>query len=38
MSEEGWWSGDLYLRRYVRDLEMVVSADDLTCPGDDLVE
>ena len=29
MSDEGWWSGDLHLRRYVRDLEMVVSADDL---------
>ncbi len=29
MSDEGWWSGDMYLRRYVRDLEMVMSADDL---------
>ena len=29
MSEEGWWSGDLHLRRYVRDLELIVSADDL---------
>jgi hypothetical protein len=29
MSEEGWWSGDLHLRRNVRDLPMIVSADDL---------
>ena len=29
MSGEGWWSGDLYLRRDVRDLELVMLADDL---------
>jgi len=29
MSDEGWWSGDLYLRRNVRDLETIISADDL---------
>ena len=29
MSDEGWWSGDLHLRRYVRDLELIMSADDL---------
>ena len=29
MSDEGWWSGDLHLRRNVRDLETVISADDL---------
>ena len=29
MSDEGWWSGDLHLRRNVRDLEMIMSADDL---------
>jgi hypothetical protein len=29
MSEEGWWSGDMYVRRNVRDLELIVSADDL---------
>jgi hypothetical protein len=29
MSEEGWWSGDLHLRRNLRDLEMVMLADDL---------
>jgi hypothetical protein len=29
MSDEGWWSGDLHLRRDIRDLEMVMSADDL---------
>ncbi|MEI8374938.1 MAG: hypothetical protein WCJ35_19110 [Planctomycetota bacterium] len=29
MSEEGWWSGDLHLRRSIRDLEMVMLADDL---------
>ncbi len=29
MSSEGWWSGDLHLRRNTRDLEMVMLADDL---------
>ena len=29
MSGEGWWSGDLFLRRDVRDLELVMLADDL---------
>ncbi len=29
MSAEGWWSGDLFLRRDVRDLELVMLADDL---------
>ncbi len=29
MSAEGWWSGDLHLRRNLRDIELVVSADDL---------
>jgi hypothetical protein len=29
LSKEGWWSGDLHLRRYVRDLELILSADDL---------
>ena len=29
MSDDGWWSGDLHLRRNIRDLEMIMSADDL---------
>jgi len=29
MSNEGWWSGDLHLRRNIRDLEMLMLADDL---------
>jgi hypothetical protein len=29
MSEEGWWSGDLNLRRNLRDLELILLADDL---------
>ncbi len=29
MSSEGWWSGDLNLRRDVRDLPLILSADDL---------
>ncbi len=29
MSQEGWWSGDLYVRRPARDVELLVSADDL---------
>jgi hypothetical protein len=29
MSAEGWWSGDLYVRRPVRDAELLLGADDL---------
>jgi hypothetical protein len=29
MSAEGWWSGDLYVRRPQRDIELLMSADDL---------
>jgi hypothetical protein len=29
MAKEGWWSGDLYLRRDVRDIQLIMSADDL---------
>jgi hypothetical protein len=29
MSKEGWWSGDLHLRRDIRDIELIMSADDL---------
>jgi hypothetical protein len=29
MSAEGWWSGDLHVRRDVRDLPLILSADDL---------
>jgi hypothetical protein len=29
MSKEGWWSGDMHLRRDVRDLQLIMSADDL---------
>ena len=29
MSDEGWWSGDLHLRRDIRDMELIASADDL---------
>ncbi|NLE38980.1 MAG: hypothetical protein GX621_13235, partial [Pirellulaceae bacterium] len=29
MSEHGWWSGDLDVRRRVRDIELLMEADDL---------
>lgn len=29
MSEEGWWSGDLLVRRPARDIEQLMAADDL---------
>ena len=29
MSKEGWWSGDLNLRRDVRDIQLIMLADDL---------
>ncbi|MGD9127307.1 MAG: hypothetical protein PVH19_07990 [Planctomycetia bacterium] len=29
MSENGWWSGDFEVRRPVKDIELVMSADDL---------
>ena len=29
MSEHGWWSGDLDVRRPIKDIELVMSADDL---------